>query len=308
MPVAVNQPQRRESGLDNLVKALQVAQSIYGIKTDMSKAKLLKEQQERETQIAQEKAGREKTEFEQKQADWQNQNSPDSQESILGRKVAEQAGYKVSPTTTAAQLKNTPGLKEVVESLAKSKATAQTAEPKENQGRAALFGKMMEQAEQDFSNLTRSGFDPTSRMAATGNAITPEPFKGENWKLQKQAERNFLAAYLRRTSGASIKDEEIEEGAVQFFPRPGDTPAVIEQKAANRALAIESLKMEAGHFWGKVKIPPRMPLDQSKAGGFGVPGVQDAQAKAAPEIGAVQKGYRFRGGDPANPKSWEKVK
>jgi hypothetical protein len=31
------------------------------------------------------------------------------------------------------------------------------------------------------------------------------------------------------------------------------------------------------------------------------------QAPAVPEVGAVQQGYRFKGGNPASPSSWEKV-
>lgn len=37
------------------------------------------------------------------------------------------------------------------------------------------------------------------------------------------------------------------------------------------------------------------------------PGVQGAAPGAMPEVGAIEDGYRFRGGDPASPDSWEPV-
>jgi hypothetical protein len=47
----------------------------------------------------------------------------------------------------------------------------------------------------------------------------------------------------------------------------------------------------------------RLELDPSYSG----PVAEAAPASSAPAVGAVEEGYRFRGGDPANPASWEPV-
>jgi hypothetical protein len=57
-----------------------------------------------------------------------------------------------------------------------------------------------------------------------------------------QAQRDFVNAILRRESGAVISDSEFANAAQQYFPQPGDTPEVIEQKAQNRAIAIEGIR------------------------------------------------------------------
>ncbi len=42
-------------------------------------------------------------------------------------------------------------------------------------------------------------------------------------------------------------------------------------------------------------------------GATATPAAQPQAAKAAPKVGDVQRGYRFKGGDPASPDSWEQV-
>lgn len=80
-----------------------------------------------------------------------------------------------------------------------------------------------------------------------------------------QARRDFVNAILRRESGAVISDQEFENANQQYFPVPGDSQEVIQQKRANRESAIRGLEIGSG--------PGAAYVDQ-----------QDAEAKAkAPE-------------------------
>jgi len=63
---------------------------------------------------------------------------------------------------------------------------------------------------------------------------------------REQAERNFVNAILRQESGAAIPFSEFDNAAKQYFPRVGDSKAVIAQKKQNREMAIKGLTISAG--------------------------------------------------------------
>ena len=69
----------------------------------------------------------------------------------------------------------------------------------------------------------------------------------------EQAQRNFVNALLRQESGAVISDPEFNNAKKQYFPQPGDTAKVIEQKKQNREEAIKGLEISAGPGMGKMK-------------------------------------------------------
>jgi hypothetical protein len=61
-----------------------------------------------------------------------------------------------------------------------------------------------------------------------------------------QAKRDFVNATLRRESGAVINPDEFRNADQQYFPQPGDTPQVIEQKRQNRITTMQGIMREAG--------------------------------------------------------------
>jgi 3-deoxy-D-arabino-heptulosonate 7-phosphate (DAHP) synthase len=77
-------------------------------------------------------------------------------------------------------------------------------------------------------------------LGAGANAVFASP--GE--QQVEQAQRDFINAVLRRESGAVISNDEFANGRRQYFPQPGDTPQVIEQKRRNREMAIQGIMME----------------------------------------------------------------
>lgn len=79
------------------------------------------------------------------------------------------------------------------------------------------------------------------RIPVAGNYMVSTEFQ----KFE-QAKRDFVNALLRRESGAVINPDEFKNANIQYFPQPGDSPEVIAQKALNRKLAIEGLRVGAG--------------------------------------------------------------
>lgn len=96
-------------------------------------------------------------------------------------------------------------------------------------------------------------FDPTNIATSFGSKFLPETFRSEDMKLMEQAKRNFINAVLRRESGSAISASEFESGDAQYFPQPGDTKAVLDQKKRNREVAISGLTAEGSKAMPKVQ-------------------------------------------------------
>lgn len=198
-------------------------------------------------------------------------------------------------------------INEMLAKAMKEKHVAATEkEPKATQFAAGGYSKRLEQAEQAFSDLAKEGYDPTSvKAAGQRSSLYPEMLKTSPQKKQEQAERNFVNAILRRESGAAIAPSEFESAEKQYFPRVGDSADVLAQKAENRKAARAALAAEAGPAAAKIEskyaeLPSAVARKQSGL-------IPSAQAAGIPKPGEVQKGYRFKGGDPSKPESWEKM-
>ncbi len=115
----------------------------------------------------------------------------------------------------------------------------------DNQAKSAGFAtriseanKIFEDIEPDINNLS------ASRMFYERKA--PNLLKSETFQQQEQAERDFINAVLRRESGAAISPSEFESAAKQYFPQPGDSNSVLQQKKKNRATIFNNISREAG--------------------------------------------------------------
>jgi hypothetical protein len=64
--------------------------------------------------------------------------------------------------------------------------------------------------------------------------------------MVEQAQRNFVNAVLRQESGAVISPSEFENAQKQYFPQPGDSAKVRDQKRQNRQSAIEGFRVMSG--------------------------------------------------------------
>lgn len=70
--------------------------------------------------------------------------------------------------------------------------------------------------------------------------------QSDNQQQVEQAQRDFINAVLRQESGAAISPSEFDNARKQYFPQPGDSPAVIAQKKANRETSIQAFATSAG--------------------------------------------------------------
>jgi len=139
----------------------------------------------------------------------------------------------------------------------------------ESQGNAVAYGMRMAQADAILKPLEASGLKNTGlirsgvsgTLGATpliGEALArgsdnifntlPTVLGGLNEDQQKtvQARVNFITAVLRKESGASISPTEFATAEKNYFPAPGDSETVVEQKQDARDMAIKAMKLQAG--------------------------------------------------------------
>lgn len=139
----------------------------------------------------------------------------------------------------------------------------------ESQGNATAFGMRMKESHDLLSKLEKAGATDTGIARgviggtlgltpligdklndATGNIFNalPTVLGGLNEQQQQtiNARINFITALLRKESGAAIGPSEFATAEKLYFPKPGDSKSVIEQKQRARELAIQAMKIQAG--------------------------------------------------------------
>jgi hypothetical protein len=121
-------------------------------------------------------------------------------------------------------------------------------EPTQDQSAAAGYANRMAEAdkvitENEGINKGMGGgiASDLSRIPHLGNHLSSAPRQ-----MVEQAQRNFINSVLRKESGAVISDSEFENARKQYFPQPGDSDAVIEQKRKNRQTTIQGVAGAAG--------------------------------------------------------------
>lgn len=125
--------------------------------------------------------------------------------------------------------------------------------PTAEQSTTAIYADRTSQANSIIENLAKDitkmgALDFAAQVGvepyALGNTLVTDTIRQE-----RQAERNFVNAVLRRESGASISSGEFSSAEKQYFPRPGDDKKTLEQKAQNRGTALSGLAKAAGSAW-----------------------------------------------------------
>ncbi len=156
-----------------------------------------------------------------------------------------------------------------------------------------------------------------SGVPLVGNYLVSEEFQAG-----KQAADEWLSAILRKDTGAAITDQEFTIYGRVYFPLPGDSPAVIQQKREARKRAEEGIRLGLGtaDILAREVEARRAAADGTAgisatvgSGGGGSVGAPTAEV-ASPEPtsglspGHVEDGYIYLGGAPDDPASWVKVR
>ena len=138
----------------------------------------------------------------------------------------------------------------------------------EAQSNALTFASRMNANEDAASSILKTGYEPKS---LTEFSFTPERFKTADRKSYETAKSNWIAANLRKESGAAIGEKEYSDADKQYFPQAGDPKSVIEQKAKLRQIAFNAMKTAAGkhadEYLGQI-------IGATSAGGGSLPRVQ----------------------------------
>lgn len=109
--------------------------------------------------------------------------------------------------------------------------------------------------------ISKVGGDFTKLGSLVGMAM-PNFLKTSDRQQYEQAQRDFVNSVLRRESGAAISSSEFENAKQQYFPQPGDSKAVVEQKTANRQLVVNNLYQQSNT--GRTTLPGQVIQYQGK--------------------------------------------
>lgn len=104
-------------------------------------------------------------------------------------------------------------------------------------------------------------------------------------QIIEAAQDDMLDAALTLGTGAAYTREQFQAYKRSYFPQLGDDQKTIDAKARRLTNLLDAAYQKAGR---------------------GAPDARRSAPARAPAVGDVVEGYKFLGGDPADPASWEK--
>lgn len=192
--------------------------------------------------------------------------------------------------------------------------------------KAGMFYNRAAVADSNINQLSKKGYTPSARdyELMLGGAGDTLPLSLSNNLVSPEGRRfysngmGFMMSVLRPDTGAAFGKEEFQSYARIFLPLPGDDPQTLHDKAVARATALSALQGTSRGaadaitnimLKNGVPVPPELKAHMyaGQQNGTSRPNTAAPAAPAAPAIGAIEDGHRFKGGNPADPNSWEPV-
>lgn len=125
------------------------------------------------------------------------------------------------------------------------------------ESKATGFYNRMISSEAEIDRILESNpdFDPAGigERTASGIPIFGNILASPEYQQYKQAADDWIRSKLRRESGAVIGVEEMEKEYEIYFPKIGDSDAVIEQKRRARKTAEKAMQIGAGRGISKLE-------------------------------------------------------
>lgn len=142
------------------------------------------------------------------------------------------------------------------------------------------------------TDLERLNMPPEGLLGLFGQDVAPNVlarFSGDERRAARSAIEDFIAATLRRESGAAIGESEFERQYRIYFPQPGAGPEEIASKARARELAIRGMKSAAGPIGAQLAERNLIDLGYLDTDGNPItPSPEDRRNPTTPEIATTR--------------------
>jgi hypothetical protein len=123
---------------------------------------------------------------------------------------------------------------------------------------SAAFANRAVSANSIIGNL-ESNFSEINAGSIIGGKL-PQVLQSDDRKKFEQAKKSFATAVLRKESGAAISQTEFDDVDTIYFPQPGDSKSVLDQKANARIAAMNGLIGSAGTAYSGTYLAPKLDL------------------------------------------------
>lgn len=171
---------------------------------------------------------------------------PESERSRIARDIAMKVGAPATPDLAAGDIESyLPSYERLLALRAKGSGGPKVPKLTQDERNVAGFAQRIRNAADILKTIKPETAAPSFIESRLG-IEAPEYFKSSERQKADQATRDFVNAQLRRESGAAISPSEFENARMQYFPQPGDSPQVIQQKEIARENAFRNMKFSAG--------------------------------------------------------------